>query len=157
MKKQQIKVLVIPSDRSGVSKFRSVDPHLKLQELFPKDFFVDIITAGTDGVDWNDDNYLKQFNIIHFHRTLNAIIDGRLQPIYGDNVKIVLDKLRSFGIISIMDIDDYWMPTIDHPAYSLLKNSKLDELIISNFKHVDYVTTTTEIFVEEIKNIIKIL
>lgn len=147
----QIKVLVIPSDRSGVSKFRSVDPHLKLQELFPKDFFIDIITAGTDGVDWNDNNYLKQFNIIHFHRTLNAIIDGRLQPIYGDNVKVILDKLKSLGIISIMDIDDYWMPTIDHPAYSLLKNSKLDELIISNFKHVDYVTTTTEVFVEEIK------
>jgi glycosyltransferase involved in cell wall biosynthesis len=147
----QIKVLVIPSDRSGVSKFRSVDPHLKLQELFPKDFFVDIITAGTDGIDWNDDNYLKQFNIIHFHRTLNAVINGQIQPIYGENVKLILDKLRSFGIVSIMDIDDYWMPTIDHPAYALLKNSKLDELIISNFKHVDYVTTTTEIFADEIR------
>jgi glycosyltransferase involved in cell wall biosynthesis len=148
---KQIKVLVVPSDRSGVSKFRSVDPHLKLQELFPNDFFIDIITAGTDTIDWNDDNYLKQFQIIHFHRTLTAVIDGRLQPVYGENAKKLLDKIKSFGITTIMDIDDYWMPTIDHPAYALLKQSKLDELIKENFRYVDYVTTTTEIFAEEIR------
>ena len=147
----QIKVLVIPSDRSGVSKFRSVDPHLKLQELFPKDFFIDIVTAGTDGVHWDDDNYLKQFQIVHFHRTINDVVNGQLQPVYGDQAKKVFDKLKSMGIITIMDIDDYWMPTIDHPAYPLLRQSKIDELIKSNFKNVDYVTTTTEIFAEEIR------
>lgn len=147
----QIKVLVIPSDRSGVSKFRSVDPHLKLQELFPKDFFIDIVTAGTDGISWNDENYLKQFHIVHFHRTINDIINGQLQPIYGDQAKRVFDKLKGMGIITIMDIDDYWMPTVDHPAYPLLKQSKIDELIKSNFKHIDYVTTTTEIFANEIR------
>jgi len=146
----QIKVLVIPSDRSGVSKFRSVDPHLKLQELFPKDFFIDIVTAGTDGINWNDDSYLKQFNIIHFHRTISDIINGQLQPVYGDQAKRIFDKLKSMGITLIMDIDDYWMPTIDHPAYHLLKNSKLDEQIKNNFKMVDYVTTTTKIFADEI-------
>lgn len=154
----KIKVLVVPSDRSGVSKFRSVDPHLKLQELYPKDFFVDIMTAGTDTVNWNDDAYLKQFDIIHFHRTINDIINGQLQPIYGDDAKKVFDKLRSFGIKVIMDIDDYWMPTIDHPAYPILKQAKIDVSITSNLRNVDYVTTTTEIFAKEIskfnKNVI---
>lgn len=154
----QIKVLVIPSDRSGVSKFRSVDPHLKLQELYPKDFFVDIVTAGTDGVDWNNTSYLKQFNIVHFHRTINDVVNGQLQPVYGDDAKKVFDRLRGMGIKIVMDIDDYWMPTVDHPAYHLLKNSKIDDLIKSNFKNVDYVTTTTEIFAKEIskynKNVI---
>ena len=37
------------------------------------------------------------------------------------------------GIIIIMDIDDYWMPTIDHPAYPLLKTSKIDDLIKENY------------------------
>ena len=59
------------------------------------------------------------------------------------------------GIILIMDIDDYWMPTIDHPAYHLLKNSKLDEQIKNNFRMVDYVTTTTKIFADEIRKINK--
>ena len=39
----KIKVLVIPSDRTGVGKFRSVDPHIFLQKLYPDDFHVDII------------------------------------------------------------------------------------------------------------------
>jgi hypothetical protein len=103
----QIKVLVIPSDRSGVSKFRSVDPHLKLQELYPKDFFIDIVTAGTDGVDWNNTSYLKQFNIVHFHRTISDVVNGQLQPVYGDDAKKVFDRLRGMGIKIIMDIDDY--------------------------------------------------
>ena len=146
----KIKVLVVPSDRSGVSKFRSVDPHLKLQELYPKEFFIDIVTAGTDGLDWNDDNYLKQFNIVHFHRTISAIVDGNLQPVYGDDAQKIFDKLKNLGITTIMDLDDYWMPTFDHPAYAMLKKSKIDEYITSNLRKADYVTTTTEIFAKEI-------
>jgi glycosyltransferase involved in cell wall biosynthesis len=151
MDKKQIKVLVVCSDRSGVSKFRSVDPHLKLQELFSEDFYVDIITAGTDIINWEDNNYIKQFDIVHFHRTISDYVDGRLQPVYGENAKKVFDKLKSLGIKLIMDIDDYWMPTIDHPAYVIMKNSKIDELIKFNLRQVDYVTTTTEIFADEIK------
>jgi glycosyltransferase involved in cell wall biosynthesis len=52
------------------------------------------------------------------------------------------------------------MPTMDHPAFHLLKNSKIDVLIKSNFRNVDYVTTTTQIFAKEIskynKNVIVI-
>jgi len=149
--KDKVKVLVICSDRSGVAKFRSLDPHLRLQEMYPDDFFVDIITAGIDSINWDDDNYLKQFNIVHFHRTITDVVNGQLQPVYGENAKRIFDKLKKFGIISVMDIDDYWMPSIDHPAYPMLKQAKLDELIKSNFPLVDYVTTTTKIFAEEIK------
>jgi glycosyltransferase involved in cell wall biosynthesis len=149
--KNKVKVLVICSDRSGVAKFRSLDPHLRLQEMYPEDFFVDIITAGIDSINWDDDNYLKQFDIVHFHRTITDVVGGQLQPVYGENAKRIFDKFKKFGIVSVMDIDDYWMPSIDHPAYPMLKQAKLDELIKSNFPLVDYVTTTTKIFAEEIK------
>ena len=69
----KIKVLVVPSDRSGVSKFRSVDPHLKLQELYGDDFFVDIVTAGTDNFDWDNDDFIKSYDLVHFHRALPVI------------------------------------------------------------------------------------
>ncbi len=39
---EKINVLVLPSDQSGVGKFRSVDPHVKLQNMYPDDFHVDI-------------------------------------------------------------------------------------------------------------------
>ena len=69
----KIKVLVLPSDRTGVSKFRSVEPHMKLQELYNDDFHVDIITAGTLDFSWEDTNFLKKYDIVHFQRTLPTI------------------------------------------------------------------------------------
>ena len=38
----KINVLVLPSDQSGVGKFRSVDPHVNLQINYPNDFHIDI-------------------------------------------------------------------------------------------------------------------
>ena len=58
----KINVLVFPSDRTGVSKFRSVEPHMKLQELYNDDFYVEIITAGTDNFSW-DESFLRKFDI----------------------------------------------------------------------------------------------
>jgi hypothetical protein len=155
---KQIKVLVIPSDRSGVSKFRSVDPHLKLQELYGDDFFVEIITAGTDSFDWNDESHIKGFDVVHFHRTIPHIKDGQIQPAYGEDVKVIFDKFKKHGVKLVMDLDDYWMVTRDHPAYHSLKNSNIDEHIKYNLGLVDYVTTTTSIYAKEIsrynKNVI---
>jgi glycosyltransferase involved in cell wall biosynthesis len=156
----KIKVLVIPSDRSGVSKFRSVDPHLKLQELYGDDFFVDIVTAGTDAFDWDDESHIKGFDVVHFHRTLPHIKNGQIQPAYGEEVKVIFDKFKKHGVKLVMDLDDYWMVTIDHPAYHSLKNSKIDDYIKYNLGLVDYVTTTTSVYAKEIskynKNVVVI-
>ena len=73
----KIKVLVLPSDRTGVSKFRSVEPHMKLQELYNDDFHVDIVTAGTLDFSWDDDAYLKNYHIVHFHRVLPKLKDNK--------------------------------------------------------------------------------
>ena len=39
---KKINVLVLPSDRQGVSKFRSIEPHVKLESLYPNEFHIDI-------------------------------------------------------------------------------------------------------------------
>jgi glycosyltransferase involved in cell wall biosynthesis len=59
--------------------------------------------------------------------------------------------IKKLGIPSIMDLDDYWLPNMEHPAYGLIRNKKMDELIVANLKLADYVTTTTPIFAKEIK------
>ena len=38
----KIKMLVIPSDRMGVGKFRSVDPHVYIAEHYADEFDIDI-------------------------------------------------------------------------------------------------------------------
>ena len=151
----KIKVLVLPSDRTGVSKFRSVEPHMKLQELYNDDFHVDIVTAGTLDFDWEDTSYLKKYDIIHFHRTLPRLVNGQLKHVYLDEMYELLDIIHGLGIITIMDLDDYWQPSKEHPAYQMIINDKLPQKIKENIKRSNYVTTTTPIFAKEISKLNK--
>ena len=63
---KKIRVLVIPSDRTGVSYFRSTKPHIALETKYPEEFHVDIDYEAKLG----DDNWLKQYDIIHYHRAI---------------------------------------------------------------------------------------
>lgn len=128
---------------------------MRLQELYGDEFFVDILTAGTDIFDWDDEKYLKSFDIIHFHRTLPKVVNGRLEQVYMEPMWELLDKLKGYGLTTIMDLDDYWMAGPEHPMYKVIKQQELDVKIKNNLKRVDYVTTTTPIFAEEIKKLNK--
>jgi glycosyltransferase involved in cell wall biosynthesis len=84
--------------------------------------------------------FLKQYDIIHYHRTLAPY----------EQMPMLLNKLKSLGIVTIMDLDDYWAPGQHHPAYLIIKNNKMDEKIIGNLKIAENITTTTDIFAKEI-------
>jgi glycosyltransferase involved in cell wall biosynthesis len=55
------------------------------------------------------------------------------------------------GIIVIVDIDDYWLPTKEHPIYTIILKNKIHEKILNNLKVASYVTTTTTLFADEIR------
>jgi glycosyltransferase involved in cell wall biosynthesis len=136
--KEKIKLLVVPSDRTGVGKFRSIDPHIFLQNNYSEDFHVDIVFEP----DLNDISFWKQYHIVHYHRSVSPNLDASIEFIP------VLNKL---GIITVCDIDDYWLPTKEHPLHDLIKQDKIHEKIVANLKLSKYVTTTTTIFADEIK------
>ena len=133
---KKVKVLVVPSDRSGVGYFRSVAPHVGLERFYPEEFHVDI----NETPDLNNDEFLKQYDIVHYHRNL-----GQYEQMPG-----LLEKLKSMGIVTIMDLDDYWAPGQHHPAYLIIKNSKMSEKILANIKIAENITTTTDVFASEI-------
>ena len=133
----KINVLVLPSDTSGVGRFRSVDPHIKLQNLYSNDFHVDIEYQPRI----NDLNFWKKYQIVHFHRSVGPI----------ENCPMLIKSLQSLGIIVIVDIDDYWLPTKEHPIHQLIIENKIHTKIVENLKAADYVTTTTELFANEIR------
>jgi glycosyltransferase involved in cell wall biosynthesis len=135
-KRKKLQVLVIPSDRTGVSYYRSTNPHIALENLYPEEFMVHIDYEPN----LNDDAFLKQYDIIHYHRTIGNF----------DQMAALNKKLQDLGIITIMDLDDYWAPGPHHPAYLLIKNSKMDVKILDNIKMAENVTTTTPIFAAEI-------
>jgi glycosyltransferase involved in cell wall biosynthesis len=133
----KIKVLVLPSDKTGVGKFRSIDPHVSLQNLYPEDFHVEIDYEPKI----NDYNYWKNYDIVHFHRTIAHN--------YENSVDLI-KRLNSIGIITIMDLDDYWLPTKEHPVHQMVIQTNLHKKIIENLKVASHVTTTTKFFAQEI-------
>jgi len=115
---EKINVLVLPSDTSGVGKFRSVDPHAKLQNMYPQDFHIDIEYSPN----LNDLNFWKKYQIVHFHRSIGNDYERAEQ---------FIKVLRSMGII------------------------KVHEGIKNNLREASYVTTTTELFANEIRKLNK--
>jgi hypothetical protein len=138
----KIKVLVVPSDRTGVGKFRSVDPHVFLQNLYGDDFHVDIIYEPS----YDDMNFWKGYQIVVFHRSIGSDFD---------RANRLIQMLNSLEIITVCDIDDYWMPGKEHPIHDIIRVNKINEKIMANLKVSKYVTTTTTIFADEIKKLNK--
>jgi len=138
----KIKVLVVPSDRTGVGKFRSVDPHVFLQNLYGDDFHVDIIYEPS----YDDLSFWQQYQIVAFHRSIGPDFD---------RANRLIQMLNSLGIITICDIDDYWMPGKEHPIHDIIRVNKINEKITANLKVAKYVTTTTTLFADEIKKLNK--
>ena len=138
----KIKVLVVPSDRSGVGKFRSVDPHIFLQNQYPDDFHVDIIYVPP----YDDVSFWTNYQIVAFHRSIGPEFERAHR---------LIQMLNSLGVVTICDIDDYWMPGKEHPIHDIIKVHKINEKIIENLKVAKYVTTTTSVFADEIRKLNK--
>ena len=113
-----------------------------LQNMYPNDFHVDIDYEPKV----NDINYWKQYQIVHIHRNIGNVYE---------HTPNIVRMLKSLGIVTIIDIDDYWMPGKEHPIHDIIRQNKINEKIVENLKHPDYVTTTTTIFAKELQKINK--
>ena len=128
-------MLVIPSDTTGVGKFRSVDPHAYIQEHYPDEFDIDIVYNLPRE---NLDTYLKQYDLIHIHKQLDKNCE-------------IMKMINFLEIPVILDIDDHFRLGNDHPMSLTAKKEKWHEPIINHLKLANYVTTTTPIFADVIK------
>jgi glycosyltransferase involved in cell wall biosynthesis len=88
-----------------------------------------------------DTDYYKDYHIVHYHRNIGHDFEK------GTELAI---KLKDMGIVTICDIDDYWMPTKDHPIHDVIRVHKINEKIVASLKVAKHITTTTSIFADEI-------
>ena len=140
----KIKILVIPSDKFGVGKFRIIDPYTYIGENHDDEIHVDI----SYGVDKGDDNLFLNYDAVVFH----SFIHTTSHEDNVDRIKWLKDK----GIKVIMDIDDLWFVDHRHPMYGHIKANKIGEKKIEMLKLSDYITTTTPIFAKTIKDKLKL-
>lgn len=133
---KKIKMLVIPSDRSGCGYFRSVQPHVFIAEHYSDLFDIDIRYDFPQSEPL--DKFLSQYDIIHIHKQL----DKDCQTV---------NMAHFLGVKVIVDVDDHWSLGNDHPMSLTAKREKWAEPIIKHLKSADCVTTTTKIFANVIK------
>ena len=141
----KIRILFYNLDGAGVNYFRTQTPAQELERNHSDEFYVEI----NPQLDFNDPNvveYLKSFHIIHYHRQF-----------LGETAQMIklAEELKKAGTTLIVDIDDYWKLHRLHPFYAMSLEKKLDVPIKENLQIADYVTTTTDLFADEIKKITK--
>jgi len=139
----KIRILFYNLDGAGVNYFRTQTPAMELERNHGDRFYVEI----NPQIDFNDPSfvdYLKTFHIIHYHRQF-----------LGDTQQMLrlAEELKKAGTTLIVDIDDYWQLHKDHPFYNMSKGKQMHVPIQENLKIADYVTTTSDIFAEEIKKV----
>jgi len=141
--KEKIKILFYNLDGAGVNYFRTLTPAMEIERNHSDEFHVEI----NPELNFNDPNifdYLKTFNIIHYHRQLIDDANKMLE---------LAIRLREVGTLLVVDIDDYWYLHKNHPLYQMSIENKTHIPTINNLKIADYCTTTTDLFANEIKKI----
>lgn len=142
---KKIKILVIPSDKSGCGFFRSLQPHLYLNDHYSELFDIDI-KYEIPNIPYIE-KFFSQYDIVHIHKQLDR------------NCELI--KLMKFcGCKVIVDIDDNYDLGNDHPMSVTARIENWKEPIINHLRLADMVTTTTEIFRKELlkhnKNVVVI-
>lgn len=136
---EKIKLLAITPNKTGVGYYRSINPHVFMDEFYSDEIDVTL----TESIDLKDPNFGKGFDIIHFHASNNA-----------DNTALIvkIKQLQKLGTKFIMDLDDYWILPTYFPQYRVYNQQyKIHLKTIDLIQNVDYITTTTEAFAKEIK------
>ena len=133
---EKIKILVIPSDKSGCGYFRSVQPHKFIAENYSDKFEIDIRYEMPQ--DQPLETFLSKYHILHIHKQL-------------DKECKIISLAQFLGLKVIVDVDDYWDLGNDHPMSLSAKQQNWKAPIIAHVQQADYVTTTTDIFKNTIK------
>lgn len=138
---KKINVLVVPPmDRTGCYFYRSLSPHLFLDELYGNDFNIMI----NDRPDYSNLKSFDNYQIIHIYKGLCV----NMEVFYR-----FLDYCKKKGIKTVIDFDDYWSVNREHPQYNAMTKGKVPQILCENIRKADYITTTTDIFAEKIKKV----
>lgn len=136
MSSEKVRILVIASDNFGVGRFRSIWPHTWIGEHYNDIFDVEI-HVGFPKVE-NLEEYLSKFDILHLHKQIDK--EGK-----------VVEMAKFLGLKVIVDVDDNWSLSPQHPMYASARAEHWEIPIINHLKAADLCTTTTELFANEIK------
>jgi len=137
----KIKVLVLSLDNDGVGYYRMNAPYLTLND---PDIEVKFLSSSDFTFRFTEDA-LKEFNVIVYHKGIP----------FRDQVNAVNfpNIVKKYGIKIIYDIDDHWELDHSHINYKNWKKNNSKEVTLNHIRSANYVTTTTPIFADEIRQV----
>lgn len=140
-------LLVNSHQMGGVEYYRMMKPNHVLSLTYPEYKFTSINSVHVEyvpvqGGQIHIDDFLKQFDLIHFCRGISR-----------DGNSYVTDKLTQMGIPFGLDLDDYWDLPKDHLIYNYYKEHNITSSIIDSIKRSQFVTCTTPILAKEIEQL----
>ncbi len=145
-----MKVLLVNSHKfGGVEYYRAMQPNNVMAKLYPEyDFYSvpvihpteDVPAKINDTETFINDEFLKQFDLVHFLRQIG--VNGQTE-----GIKQRLDRL---GIPFGLDLDDFWELPDNHLIAGEYKQFKVTETVIESIKAAKFVTCTTSILAYEI-------
>ena len=130
----KVKVLVVEVKNAGVGKFRFSEPHITLQKNHKDEFIVDIM----DNPPIEDKDFISFYDIIVLQATI----------VMNDKLFKILEKLKAQGLKIVLDIDDYWRLSPNHPMYRKMEEEY--KKLVERLKIADLITTTTVNLAKEI-------
>lgn len=130
---EKIKILVIPSDNFGVGRYRSISPHVFIQENYSDLFDIDIVFLKDFPKDQSLTDFLGKYDIVHVHKHL----DPNCQ---------LMNIIKFLGKKVIVDVDDNYDLGNYHPLAIRSKKEGWADIIIKHLQMADMVTTTTPIY-----------
>lgn len=136
---EKIKILCIPSGINKESQYGLIEPHIKLSELYPDKFDVDI----KNDVNVDDKSYFEQYDIVIYHRCIGV-----------DHVKCyeLLNHLKTTSTKTIQYLDEYWQLPKEHEFYQRFNKNKFCDKIIKNIRTVDVIITPSHDLFQKVKD-----
>ena len=136
------RILVLSSDTDGVGYYRTLNPHLCMDDSEIK---IDIRLLTDMTLPLLDPNFLRHYDIIFYNKVIPFADDSKGNIFY--------DLCKQFNIKLIYDIDDYWVLDNTHLNYKTWVKNKSGDKIENIIRRADVVTTTTKIFADRIREI----
>lgn len=132
-----MKILIITTvNITGLNYHRQLLPHKHLMDNYPD---YEVIKAYS--MDRITDEMLEAIDVVTFLRIVDT--DGRS--------KEMIDRAKSFGCVTVLDIDDYWELRKNHEQSDNYNKINYPKQAIESISNVDYVTTTTEHFANKLR------
>jgi hypothetical protein len=120
------KRILVVNNGSGECKVGLVEPHLKLNEIYPDLVEIDIESE----LDPTDFHYFESYDYVVYHRCIGNTYE---------KCKELIQYLKNTNTKTVLYVDEFWQLPKEHPYYKQFNERKFHQKISNNMRLVDMI------------------